>query len=136
MSDINKFECKLRKHCTGASIKVRKLESQWSFEIGSTIRIDGWMLWRLVGESCIEVCSEDHGHSFGLPDPVDAEEKFSDLAGGSKIKRVELMKPTGDLTFHLSNGMWLELIVTSSGYENWVISEGGEFLAAGMSGGI
>lgn len=133
---LKEFESDLAKVGVGAPISVRRTEAGWNFTIGATTQIGGFLLWRLIGPQRIELSSEDDGHKFGLPAPVDAEEEFSALVDKAHIASVSVDPRTGDLMLTFDNDLILQVLVTSSGYECWTVHSGGEFLGAGCSGGV
>lgn len=75
--------------------------------------------WRLVSDASIEVTSEDDGQLFGLKTPVNAAEQLKAKIGEKRISDVRIDEATSDLTFHFGQGLRLEVISTSSGYEAW-----------------
>jgi hypothetical protein len=76
-------------------------------------------LWRLVSEEAIEITSEDDGQQFGRETPVRAAEELKAKIGERRISDVCIDDATSDLTFHFGQGLRLEIISTSSGYEAW-----------------
>lgn len=96
-----------------------KVDYDWDmrFEGGSTLMFQS--LWRLVCEASIEVTSEDDGQKFGLPSPVNAAEQLKAKIGENRISDVRIDEATSDLTFHFGQGLRLEVINTSGGYEAW-----------------
>jgi len=96
---------------------VEKRDHSWifSFEADTTVRTES--LWRLMSEARIVVTSEDDGHRFGLPEPVEA---------------AAISASTGDLTIEFSGRVQLELLQTSCGYESWSLSaQGSETICTG-----
>ena len=130
------FEHELARLCHGDSLSVQKSEAEWHFHIGSNLIVSGFSLWRLVGHDRLLVTGNDDGQQFGLLEPVSGEREFNKLVSGAEICGVTLSEVTGDLAFLLSNGLTLEILTFSSGYESWSISKDGEFFAAGASGGL
>lgn len=93
-------------------------------------------LWRIVGTTYVCVSSEDDGHQFGLPRPVDAEAKANELLGGKTVLAIEFDGCTGDLRFQFEGPLTLEILTTSSGYESWQMWHRQEVFAVGASGGL
>lgn len=77
-------------------------------------------LLRYVGNDDAFITNEDHGQKFGLPAPFDAEAEIAKRIQGKTITSAELKSDTGDLTLHFDDGR-LELLCSSSGYENWTL---------------
>jgi hypothetical protein len=121
--------------CIGSSICVEKSESEWVFSIGGSIVVRGFLVWRLIGAEGIKVSSEDDGHRFGLPEPVNAVSRFNELVRGATIQDLTIDQRTGDLSLRLGDTLELQVLVTSIGYECWRAYEGDDFLGAGVSGG-
>ena len=89
-------------------------------------------LWRLVDSERIRITSEDDGHQFGLPAPVDAAAEVNLRLTDATIEAVEVRQGVLDLTLHFSTGHTIEVIPESSGYEAWnASSETKQFIAAG-----
>jgi hypothetical protein len=117
----------LRKQLQGSQrVEIEKRDYDWlfKFDTGCSIAIES--LWRLVSDRSIEVTSQDHGHQFGLPAPVDAGVLAKEKIGQDTVEKIDLNFATSDLTFTFSNGKVLQFISTSSGYEAW------NFFASGM----
>ena len=93
----------------------------WGFAFSSGACISVECLWRLLGPSGIVLTSEDHGHKFGRPAAVQAEQEASNLLFGSTVSLFSLREPTLDLLLTFSNGYTLEVLPTSSRYEAWQI---------------
>lgn len=92
----------------------------WFFELmeGGKIRTES--LWRIIAEKRVLVTSQDHGHQFGLPAPVDAAARARDLLRGP-VTGAAVREDTGDLILEFGGGSRLEIITGSAGYENWQI---------------
>ncbi|MEM7780841.1 MAG: hypothetical protein AAF697_10655 [Pseudomonadota bacterium] len=113
----------------------RGLEGNWSFDIGErfVVRTD---IWRLVGAKRIIVTSEDDGHQFGLPAPLDAEAEANKALSDYKVSDVDLDIGTGDLAIHVGDALKLQVWTTSSGYESWQLYRDNEFFGAIGSEGL
>jgi Family of unknown function (DUF6188) len=95
--------------------------TSWWFELngGGTLRAD--TLWRIVAGGRVEATSADHGHRFGLPEPVDAATRATRALSGSTVRRASITEDTGDVMLQFDNEARLEILTTSSGYESWSI---------------
>jgi hypothetical protein len=62
-------------------------------------------------------CSDDHGHRFGLPAPVDAAAAARAAMAGATIVDARVRDGAPDLVLRFENGVTLELLALSSGYE-------------------
>ena len=99
--------------------EVKRYEFSWAlvFEDGAGATIE--CLWRLIGNGRIRCTSEDDGHQFGLPAPVDAEKELRELIVGAAVTGVVLQQGTLDLELRFDNGHSFQLIPGSAGYEAW-----------------
>ncbi len=77
--------------------------------------------------------SEDHGHKFGLPAPIDAVAMGMALLAGQSITAVQLLESTADILIDFTGDIRLEIIPTSAGYENWELHDpsGTSYVAQG-----
>jgi hypothetical protein len=129
-SKTDAFAKELEAWFIGASARPRRGEErQWRIEVGAEWTISTYG-WRLVGAKSIVVTSEDDGHQFGLPAPVDAETRASEALAASRISAVSLDARTGDLAIAFDNGFSLQVLTWSSGYEMWQLYRDGEFYGA------
>ena len=95
----------------GASLqRVEKLDYSWFFTFGESLLIATGSLWRLITPEKIAVSSEDHGHKFGLPQPVDASESVLPRLASLKVQTISIDGQTGD--FVRRNGIRLQQIHT------------------------
>lgn len=76
-------------------------------------------LWRLLENGRIRVPSEDDGHQFGLPAPVDAAHEVTTCLDGASVQTVEVREGVSDLRLHFSSGHVFETLPDSLGYEAW-----------------
>jgi hypothetical protein len=53
----------------------------WSFKFSDGTWLGAETLWRVVSSERVEVTSDDHGHQFGLPEPVDAGARAIQVLG-------------------------------------------------------
>jgi hypothetical protein len=82
----------------------------------------------------INLGHEDHEQQFGLPAPLDGQQKALALLS-SKIVRVIIHESTADLTIDFENGTSLEVFNNSGGYEGWNCSHADGLQIIGMGGG-
>ncbi len=82
--------------------------------------------WRLVTEEGIKAASDDHGHQFGLPAPLDVIEVVKKTIGQQTIKKYDIDPRTGDLSLHFEDNGELQFLNLSSGYESWHIVHGAQ----------
>jgi len=115
---------------TEVSISVPEL---WYFSFGPDVSIGVECLWRIVEHGRVGLTSDDHGHQFGLPAPVDAVARSTDVLSGHRVTAVQLRPFTADLVIEFTDDLRLEIIPTSSGYEAWQLraATGMSYIAVG-----
>jgi Family of unknown function (DUF6188) len=105
----------------------------WHFRFSGEVYVRIESLWRLVRDDRVRRVSNDHGHSFGLTVPVDAEQELRDLLVDVELRRVEI-SDIGDLRLEFANHAVLEALVTSAAYESYLLKiQEQDFI--GMGGG-
>ena len=111
---------------------VHREEFSWIFVFDAGA-VTTPMLWRLIESGRIRVTSEDHGHQFGLPAPVDARKEAESILLSRVIELATVRADTGDLILEFSDDLVLELLQTSGGYEAWhlISPEGQNVVATG-----
>ena len=109
-------------------------EYNWDavFTPDASIRIE--CLWRLLHFGHIVLTSEDDGHKFGLPAPIDAVAEVNRRIGGVQVTSTNCREGTLDLSIAFANGHVLEILPNSSGYEAWQLG-GRNSLAIAVGGG-
>jgi len=91
---------------------------------------EGWCVatesaWRLLDSSGVTVTDLDHDQRFGLPVPVDAAQVVSERLSGRVIRTSSIVRPAGDLVLDFGEGLVLQCLVNSSGYDSWRLSGSG-----------
>lgn len=117
--------------------KVEYSEPLWRFTFENGGYIQATTFWRLLAEGRIFVTSEDHGHIFGLPKPVNAAERVIKIVQGQTISKFLVAEITSDLLLHFSNGVQIHILNTSGGYESWEICfNAQQVICMGGGGGL
>lgn len=112
---------------------IGKKDYTWFFVFdGGSITTES--TWRLVTAEGIKASSEDHGHKFGLPAPLDAIDETKKTVSQQTIKQYNLNARTGDLSLHFNGDCELHFLNLSSGYESWHIVHGTQEIIC-MGGG-
>ena len=108
----------------------------WLFELvsGGTLRVE--TLWRVVGVGKVQATSADHGHRFGLPQPVDSAGRAKLALLDATVRQAAIIRETGDVVVEFDNDSRLEVLTTSSGYEGWLIVSPTGDEVIGMGGGL
>lgn len=79
-------------------------------------------LWRIIVEEHVILTDRDDAQWFGLKTPVDAALEAKRILSGKQIETVEVAEGTADVRIRLTDGLLLELLNDSSGYEPWGFS--------------
>lgn len=103
----------------GRSCRVKRRETDWDFDLSGNVGFAVNCHWRLISAAGILRTDEDDGQVFGLPAPVDAESNANDLLAGATVSSATVDRVTADLCVRFSNGLRLELLNNSAGYEGW-----------------
>lgn len=105
---------------------------EWRFTFDDGVVITVECLWRLLKDDRLVVTSEDDGHEFGRPAPVNAATEVCTALADRSLERADLRESTGDLTLRFSGGYALEFVTSSVGYEAWRADyPGGSIVATG-----
>jgi len=108
------------KSFVGTSLRsLERKDYSWFFVFGDSLRIDTESFWRFVAPEGIIVTSEDHGHQFGLPQPVGAAQRVTSRLAGHRIQSVGCDPQTGDLLVTFEERLCLQFLQPSCGYESW-----------------
>jgi hypothetical protein len=91
----------------------------WSFNFGQKVCVGVECLWRIVTQGRVALTSQDHGHQFGLPAPIDAVARYTELFSKRRVSAVELRDDTVDLLIEFTDDLRLEVMPDSAGYESW-----------------
>jgi len=111
----------------GRRIKeMGKQDYTWFFFFDGGGSITTESTWRLVTAEGIKVTSEDHGHQFALPSPLDAVDVIRKAIGQQTIEQYRLDPRTGDLSLVFDNSTELQFLNLSLGYESWHIVHGAQ----------
>lgn len=100
--------------------KITLEESQdWLFEFnkGAIIRIS--TPWRIIDTKQIRQTSDDEGHIYGLPKPVNVAKNVMEMLKGKKIIEFSTDTITADIVFKFEDNLKIQTFGNSSGYEPW-----------------
>ena len=105
----------------------------WYFTISKGANLSVHCAWKLIKENKVELASGDHMQKYGLPQPINAAIKASDLLVGRKLRRIVPDKVTSDLSITFDGEISLRTFNEYTGFEAWdlVISPETEFIAQG-----
>jgi hypothetical protein len=82
----------------------------------------------------ILLTSGDDGQQVGLPKPVDAKASVRELLENRVVAKFDVEQASADFTIDLANGMVLQIVNLSSGYEAWTLTSEGDFMMVGRNG--
>ena len=103
-------------------IDVRRREYDWAFEFAANVRLRVECPWRILVDGQIAFAGSDAGHKFGLPAPIDGEERTRRLLGQKTVQQILIRNDTGDLT------------ITFTDYTAWSFSTCHQDMRAGNWG--
>lgn len=115
--------------------KIEKLPPDyWVFQFGSDVVLSTQAEWRVLSREAILLTSSDDGRQYGLPKPVDAQAAVRELLEDRVVAEVDVDQASADFTIHFDNGMILQIVNLSSGYEAWTLTSEGDFVIVGRNG--
>jgi hypothetical protein len=95
------------------------LDYDWLFRFSGDVTVQTGSAWRLLDHSRLKVTSDDHGHSFGLPEPVDAAARVMSTTAARPVRAASIVVKSGDLLIDFGDEVQLQLLQMSCGYESW-----------------
>ena len=121
----------------GRTIKsvVLNEPTEWAFSFEPGVGVGVECPWRLLKDGSIAVSSEDHLQQYGLPAPINAGATALSLVAKQRVTGAEVRSGTADLILKFENGMALEVIPFSSGYESWGVTTPSGFYIFAQGGG-
>lgn len=132
MSDSFDFSWMIGRTIIGVSLNE---PTQWSFSFGLGVGIGAECPWRLLKDGRMAISSEDHLQQYGLPAPIDAAAVATDTLASRAIVQVEVKDGTADLVLEFADGIRLEFLSISSGYESWGVTTPSGFQVVAQGGG-
>jgi len=91
----------------------------WRANFGDQFTMVFMVPWRLVANGRITSGDEDDGQLFGLPAPLDGEERAASVLGERVVQAVHLDQETGDLRIIFDGNGRIDVFNHSCGYEGW-----------------
>jgi hypothetical protein len=99
--------------------QVEKKDFSWFFTFAQSGSIATESFWRLITPERILVTSEDHGHLFGLKEPVDAAKCVMSTIENRMITHYSCPDICSDLILYFEDKIELQFLITSGGFESW-----------------
>ena len=108
----------------GASIDSFRFNEpdMWVIFFSGGGRLETQTRWRILSAESLVVASGDHGQSFGLPEPLDAVGLAVSATSGSTVSAAHIDAAAPDLELLLDNGLRLQVLADSRGYECWQVT--------------
>ena len=96
----------------------------WHLVFENNLRVQIECFWRLLENRKIKRTSKDNQQLYGHKTPIDLENEIKAALQDKDLDKIERNTDTGDLYLLFENGLTLEIITDSSGYECWEIING------------
>ena len=107
----------------------------WSFDFESEAGLNVQCPWRIVTAKGIVLTGSDHRQKFGLPEPIDAQDRALRLLSQHRVTRVSIIEKTADLVIDFGSDVKLEVFSNSCGYEGWNCGLKSGLQVIGIGGG-
>lgn len=91
----------------------------WRANFGDQFTMAFRVPWRIVANGRIALGDEDDGQWFGLPAPLDGEERAASVLGQRVVQDVHVDEETGDLRIIFDGNTRIDVFNHSFGYEGW-----------------
>lgn len=114
---------------------VERREFDWCFCFGEGRVLAASCPWRVLAEKGIAASSQDDGHQFGLPAPVNAEARVWEIVADKTIDSIAITDGA-DLSINFKGGVVLQFVNLSMGYEPWHMTLGKREMIAWGGGEI
>jgi hypothetical protein len=109
---------------------------RWVFRFGSNVSFNVSSPWRVLGGGRIMVGGADDGQWFGLPRPVEADDRAMELLRGRPVREFSVDPVSADVSVDFGDGLLLQVFNSSSGYEGWeLVDESSSRQLVGRGGG-
>jgi hypothetical protein len=113
-------------------IVYEKDGDSWYLTFDNDISFSFYTIWRLFKNDIVTLISNDHGHQFGLPKPVDLILDLKSSLDNKTLKEICVEKNSGDLYLNFDEDVKLIAYVSSMGYESFQFSANGkQFIGQG-----
>jgi hypothetical protein len=110
----------LKERLSGTHLEsVQRRDHDWIFLFGHGAAITVGSFWRLLSDRAIQVTSDDDGQQFGLKSPVNAGTALKGSVGEHCVTDVQIDSATSDVTVSFGDGLRLQIVNNSFGYESW-----------------
>lgn len=91
----------------------------WVLKFKNGAEFSNFSLCRIIKENQLIASTKDHGEWFGLNEPYNAEAELNSLVSNSVVIDVFYGSTGSDIIFSMSNGITIEILSVSTGYESW-----------------
>lgn len=109
------------------------VDDSWVIIFSNDVSVSITALWRLLKDERIKLISADHGHTFGLPKPVDVNTELTTCLTGKKLTSIIIMQNTADMVLVFTDGFKIVIFISSGGYESYNLRVGRkQYIGMGM----
>jgi len=123
-SDMKQLPHLLRRFAGTGLSEIKKQDYTWFFGFWSNLQICTEGSRRLISLQGVVVTSQDHDRKFGRPSTIDAAARAAIETQNKKINDCQVADFTSDLSLFFDDGIQLQFLSLSSGYQSWRASDG------------
>ena len=91
----------------------------WNFLFANGTSFNVSAFWRLLHGNEISLVSLDNGHKFVYDTPINIADYAKELLKGHSLTKIEVTEGTGDLILTLTNTLYIQVFISSTGYESY-----------------
>lgn len=113
------YIAEFRRALVGRGCSIEREPPLWSANFGDRFAMTFSVPWRIVANGRIIFGHEDDGQRFGLPAPLDGEERSASVLAERVVETVHLDEETGDLRIVFNGNTRIDVFNNSCGYEGW-----------------
>ena len=103
----------------GRTCSIEREPPFWRADFGDQFTIAFRVPWRIVANGRVAFGDEDDGQQFGLPAPLDGEERAASVLGERIVQILHVDEETGDLRIEFDGHTRIDVFNQSCGYEGW-----------------
>jgi hypothetical protein len=103
----------------GRTCLMRRESPFWRADFDDQFMMAFRVPWRIVANGRVAFGDEDDGQQFGLPAPLNGEERAASELGGRIVEALQVDEETGDLRIEFDGNIRIDVFNQSSGYEGW-----------------
>lgn len=108
------------------SFVYEKASDSWRISFSRSIVVSVDSVWRLLMNQKTLAVSTNHDQWFGLTSPLNLTQEVINRLKSERLKRIEIMRETGDLHLTFTGDYVMEVLITSVNYECYELLINGE----------